>query len=64
MRYGRGVEAIEETVVAGGSSLSFDAAIGRYTYVSKTDSAWTSCRELLLELLDGEEYRATFTLRK
>jgi len=64
VRYGRGGRRDRRTVVAGGSSLSFDAAIGRYTYVSKTDSAWTGCRELVLELLDGEEYRATFTLRK
>jgi hypothetical protein len=61
---GAAVDVIEETVVAGGSSLSFDAGSGRYLYVWKTESAWTGCRELLLKLSDGEEYRATFTLRK
>jgi len=45
-------------------SLSLDAATGHYLYVWKTDSTWTGCRELMLKLLDGEEYRATFTLRK
>ena len=61
---GAAVDLVEETVVAGGSSLSFDAGPGRYLYVWKTDSTWTGCRELLLKLSDGEEYRATFTLRK
>jgi hypothetical protein len=61
---GAAVDVIEETVVAGGSKLSFEAGTGRYVYVWKTESAWTGCRELVLKLVDGEEYRATFTLRK
>ena len=61
---GAPVDVVEETIVAGSSSLSLDSATGRYLYVWKTDSTWTGCRELMLKLLDGEEYRATFTLRK
>jgi hypothetical protein len=59
------IDSIEETVTAGGSSLSFDAASGRYTYIWKTDSAWpNSCRELQVQLNDGEVYRARFTIGK
>jgi hypothetical protein len=59
------IDSIEETVTAGSSTLSFDAASGRYTYIWKTDSAWAnSCRELQVQLNDGEVYRAWFTMGK
>ena len=51
----------EETETAGGSTLSYDPATGLYTYVWKTDRAWTgTCREFALGLVDGTEHRARF----
>jgi len=48
------LDAIEETVTAGQSSLTYDAASGEYTYVWKTEAAWArTCRELTLTLNDG-----------
>jgi len=59
------VDGIEETVSAGGSSLSYDASSDRYTYVWKTDKAWAgSCRQLVLEFDDGQRQRATFRFVK
>jgi len=59
------IASVEETVNAGGSSLSYDALTGIYTYVWKTDKGWAnSCRELHLMLNDGEVYKARFTMRK
>jgi hypothetical protein len=53
-----------ETVTAGGSSLSYDAATGQYTYVWKTEKAWAgSCRRLTLKLRDGSEHSALFELK-
>jgi hypothetical protein len=53
-------DAIETTVNAGGSSLSYDSVTEQYQYVWKTDKRWNGCRELLLRFTDGEEARATF----
>jgi hypothetical protein len=54
-------DPIEETVTAGSSSLSYDAATGLYTYVWKTEKAWANtCRLLSLRLADGAEYSALF----
>ena len=61
---GAPIEVIEETVNAGASSLSYNAATGQYIYVWKTDESWFGCRELQLKLNDGETYRARFTIRK
>jgi hypothetical protein len=62
---GETIASVEETVNAGGSSLSYDAVTGIYTYVWKTDQAWAnSCRELQLMLNDGEVYKARFTMRR
>jgi hypothetical protein len=48
------VDAVEETVTAGGSTLSYDATTGQYIYVWKTDKAWAaSCRQLVVKLADG-----------
>lgn len=58
-------DAIEQTVTAGGSSLSYDAATDQYTYVWKTDKAWANtCRTLVLKLSDGSYYRANFKFKK
>ncbi len=48
------IDGIDETVTAGGSSLSYDAATDVYTYVWKTNKAWaTTCRKLVLSFTDG-----------
>jgi len=58
------LDLIEETVAAGSSSLSYDAATGRYLYVWKTDKAWArSCRQLTVRLTDGSEHIAYFNLK-
>jgi hypothetical protein len=59
------VDGIEETVNAGGSSLSYDPVTDTYNYVWKTDKAWaTTCRELIVKLSDGTEHRADFKFTK
>ena len=56
--------AIEETVNAGGSSVSYDAATGQYTYVWKTQRAWKgTCRMLVVGLSDNNQYLAKFRFR-
>jgi N-acetylneuraminic acid mutarotase len=58
------IGVVTETVNAGSSSLSYDAATGRYTYVWKTEKSWANtCRELQVKLTDGEIYTARFTFR-
>ncbi len=55
---------IEETVSAGGSSLSYDAAADVYSYVWKTNKAWKgTCRILALRLTDGSSHFAKFRFR-
>jgi hypothetical protein len=52
-------------VTAGSSSLSYDAATDRYNYVWKTDKAWAgTCRQLVMKLTDGTEYKANFRLTR
>ena len=59
------VDAIEETVTAGSSSLSYDPTINQYIYVWKTDKAWAStCRQLIVQLNDGTSHRANFKFTK
>jgi hypothetical protein len=58
------VDGIEETLTAGNSSLSYDAAADRYKYVWKTEKSWAgSCRQLVLWLSDGTVRRANFQFR-
>lgn len=58
------VDAIEQTVAAGGSSLTFDPSTGLYTYVWKTEKAWAgTCRQLVLAFMDGSFARANFKLK-
>lgn len=53
---------IEETVTAGGSSLSYGG--DQYNYVWKTDSSWAgTCRQLVLQLNDGSIHRANFKFK-
>jgi len=59
------LDAIEETVTAGGSSLSYDSSIDQYNYVWKTDKAWAgTCRQLEVKLNDGTSHLASFKLTK
>ncbi|HEY0661424.1 MAG TPA: HYR domain-containing protein, partial [Lysobacter sp.] len=57
-------DAIEETVTAGGSSLSYDAGTGHYIYVWKTEKSWTGCRQLQVKLKDGSSRWATFSFTR
>ena len=58
---GTPTDAVEETVTAGSSSLSYDAASLQYRYVWKTDKAWAaSCRQLTVTLIDGSSHTAIF----
>jgi hypothetical protein len=53
-----------DTVTAGGSSLSYDATSNTYTYVWKTNKAWSgSCGLFVLGLNDGTSYSAKFQFR-
>jgi hypothetical protein len=57
-------DPIEQTVTAGGSSLSYDAASDTYTYVWKTDKKWVgTCRVLNMKLDDGTEHLAYFQFK-
>jgi MBG domain (YGX type)/Kelch motif len=56
---------VEETVTAGGSSLSYDASANQYVYVWKTEKSWVgSCRQLVVKLSDGTYHRANFNFSK
>ena len=62
---GAPIDAVEQTVTAGSSSLSYDAATDQYTYVWKTNKAWAnSCRELTVTLTDGTSHTARFKFGK
>jgi hypothetical protein len=59
------MDDIEQTVTAGGSSLSYDAGTGTYTYVWKTDKTWANtCRRLTVRLSDGTDHWADFRFTK
>jgi hypothetical protein len=58
-------DAIETTVTAGGSSLSYDAVTDQYTYVWKTDKTWANtCRTLFVRLSDGSTATANFSFSR
>jgi hypothetical protein len=55
---------LEETVTAGGSSLSYDPVSDQYIYVWKTEAAWAgTCRQLVVTLNDGTVHRANFKFK-
>jgi hypothetical protein len=55
---------LTETVTAGGSSLSYNAATDQYIYVWKTEPSWAgTCRQLAVELNDGSVHRANFKFK-
>lgn len=59
-----GTDAIEQTVTAGSSSLSYDANTDQYTYVWKTEKDWTgTCRTLVLKLDDDTYHQANFNFK-
>jgi hypothetical protein len=58
-------DVIEQTVTAGASSLNYDAAVGQYIYVWKTEKAWAgTCRQLVIKLNDDTYHRANFKFTK
>src|SRR5437773_6135819 len=58
------VSAIDQTVAAGGSSLTYNPTTDQYTYVWKTNSAWkNTCRWLTVKLSDGSEHSASFQFK-
>ena len=55
---------IEETVTAGGSSLSYNAATDEYSYIWKTNKTWKgSCRMLVVRFIDGTDHYAKFRFK-
>lgn len=57
------VDGVEETTLAGSSTLTYDPVTGQYTYVWKTEPAWAdTCRQLVVKLVDGTYHRANFAL--
>jgi hypothetical protein len=59
------LDTVEQTVTAGGSSLSYDADVDQYVYVWKSDKAWAgTCRRLGVTLIDGTRHIAHFKFAK
>ncbi|HSE30632.1 MAG TPA: immunoglobulin-like domain-containing protein, partial [Pyrinomonadaceae bacterium] len=58
------VANVEETEMAGQSSLSYDAATDRYKYTWKTENSWkNTCRQLTITLRDGTVHTAKFKFK-
>ena len=58
-------DPVEQTVTAGASGLSYDAATDVYAYTWKTDKAWAgTCRELTVTLIDATSHSALFMFRR
>jgi len=56
--------AIEQTVSAGSSSLSYDAATDQYSYVWKTEKSWAgTCRQLTIQFADSSTQYANFKFK-
>lgn len=55
---------LEETVTAGGSSLSYNPVTDQYIYIWKTDASWAgTCRQLVVQLNDGSIHTANFKFK-
>src|SRR5262249_6244663 len=55
---------VQQTVTAGGSSLTYDPSTEQYTYVWKTDKSWFStCRQLVVQLTDRTNHVANFQFK-
>jgi hypothetical protein len=62
---GAPTDVIEETVTAGGSSLSYDPLTGQYNYVWKTEKSWAGqCRQLIVKFADGNQQVANFNFTR
>jgi hypothetical protein len=58
------VDIVVGTVTAGSKGLSYDESTEEYTYIWKTEKAWTgSCRQLIVKFNDGTEHLAYFEFR-
>ncbi len=58
------IQPVEETLTAGGSSLTYDPATNQYKYVWKTESSWkNTCRQLTVMLRDGTIHQANFKFK-
>jgi hypothetical protein len=57
------LDDVEQTVTAGASSLSYNAAIDSYSYTWKTQKTWTGCRKLTLTFTDGSVQEAIFQFK-
>jgi hypothetical protein len=54
----------EPTETPGSSRLTFDEETGQYHYLWKTKKSWAgTCREVIVKLTDGTEFRARFSFR-
>ncbi|KUG53851.1 hypothetical protein AVL61_15060 [Kocuria rosea subsp. polaris] len=61
---GTEVSDVEETVAAGSSTLQYDPATDRYTYVWKTSAAWAGqCRNMQMTFDDGSSATVRFKFR-
>lgn len=59
------LDAVEQTLTAGSSSLQYDPTTGRYTYVWKTDKSWAgNCRLFVLSLADSTPHVGIFRFTK
>ena len=56
-------DAIEQTVIAGNSALTYHASTDTYIYVWKTNPGWSGCRKLTLTFTDGSVHEAIFQFR-
>jgi uncharacterized repeat protein (TIGR01451 family) len=55
---------VEETEMAGSSSLSYDSTTDHYKYTWKTESSWkNTCRQLTVTLRDGTVHVAKFKFK-
>jgi len=55
---------VQQTVTAGGSSLTYDPSTEQYTYVWKTDKSWFStCHQLVVQLTGGANHVANFQFK-
>ena len=58
------IDPVEQTTIAGSSSLSYDPATGIYTYVWKTEKSWAgTCRQFSMQLIDGQIYLLNFKFK-
>ncbi len=58
------VDGVETFLKAGSSSLFHDPSSDQYTFVWKTERSWAgTCRQLVLELIDGTIHQANFRFK-